>query len=144
MGKFAKYQQKSDRKESTARYTFYELEGEPFLDVVLADSSNTGYINALLRRNRSRAAMRNRRVTKSTIERQRDEDRKLFARHVVKGWGKVLDDETGKPIELTVEECEEFLFAIPYWAFDTMRDFASDPQSFLEDAEEDGEEMGKD
>ena len=98
----------------------------------MADSSNKPYFNGLLKlqaKGRSR-----RKVTPELVNRNRREDLKLYAKHVVKGWEQVFDKK-GNPVKFTPAVCEEFLGAIETWMFDELRDFCADPQSFVSDDE---------
>ncbi len=127
----------SSGKKETARYTFFEILGEPWLDVRLADESNKPFFNALLRRQQqSRRGFRMRQISTETLRQRRMEDARLYAKFVVVGWGNVTD-KNGEDVPFTVEDCKKFLRMIPYWLFDELRDFASDPSSFLTEDEPD-------
>ena len=129
----------------TARHTFYEFEGEPWLDIKPATESNKAFFNALLKCQRQRRGMRLQRggtLTVDMIKRTRDEDRDLYAKYIVTGWGGVVDVES-KTVELSPDNCREFLHAISDESFDLLRDFAGDPQTFVEDAVPDTEETAK-
>ena len=143
MTDFSNIQQK--QPTTSARFTFYGIEGQPWVDVSQADESNKPYFNALLKSQlRNRRAFRAGRITADTVEQGRAEDRRLYAKHIVKGWGNLVDAD-GSHVEFSVESCGEFLSAIPYWMFDELRDFSSDPQSFVDQgtAEEDLDDSGK-
>ena len=127
----------------TARHTFYEIKGEPWVEVKPATEWNKGFFNALLKRQRrGRRILRAGTLTVDMIKRTRDEDRDLYAKHIVTDWGGVVDVE-GKPVELSPDNCCDFLYAIPDESFDMLRDFASDSQTFVEDAVTDTEETSK-
>ena len=102
----------------------------------MADASNKPYFNGLLK---LQAKGRNRRrVTPELVDRNRREDRKLYAKYVVKGWENVFDKK-GEAVTFTPAVCEEFLGAIETWMFDEFRDFCADPSSFLSDNADSGE-----
>ena len=127
----------------TARHIFYEIEGEPWLEVKPATEWNKPFFNALLKRQRrGRRILRAGTLTVDMIKRTRDEDRDLYAKYIVTGWGGVVDVDS-KPVDLSPANCQDFLYAISDESFDLLRDFAGDPQTFVEDAVIDTEETAK-
>ena len=127
---------------STVRYTFYEIEGEPWLDIVSATEYNKPYFNELLKRQRrNRRSIRTGKISVDTLKNNREEDLDLYAKHVIKGWGKIQDSK-GNEVPFSKGACLDFLKAIPNWIFDDLRNFAADPLSFHVDGELD-EEAGK-
>ena len=127
----------------TARHIFYEIPGEPWLEVKPATEWNKPFFNALLKRQRrGRRLLRGGTLTVDMIKRTRDEDRDLYAKHIVIGWGGVVDVDS-KTVELSPENCHDFLYAIPDESFDLLRDFAGDSQTFVEDAVTDTEDTAK-
>ena len=127
----------------TARHTFYEIKGEPWVEVKPATEWNKGFFNALLKRQRrGRRLQRAGTLTVDGIKRMRDEDRELYSKHIVAGWGGVVDVD-GRAVELSPDNCCDFLHAIPDESFDMLRDFAGDSQTFVEDVVTDTEETGK-
>ena len=145
MNDFSHLQSHAAQASKTARHTFYEIKGKPWLDVAPAAAGNKPYFNALLRsQGKNRKRLRSGKITADDIERARDEDRRLYAKHVVKGWGNVRDAK-GKAVAFSQEACKDFLEALPYWLFDDLRGFASDPDSFVDDDDEpiDTGELGK-
>lgn len=114
----------------TVDFTIFQIEGEPSLQVTAASESNRGYFNELLRKGGKRQAKKTK-VDAETIKRNREEDRVLYAKHIVKGWTGV-NDADGKPVKFTEGECLGFLSSLPDWLFDELRTFASDIQNFIE------------
>lgn len=123
----------------TVEFTIFQIEGEPSLHVVAASESNRGYFNELLRKGGKRQAKK--KVDAATVKSNREEDRVLYAKHIVKGWTGV-NDANGKEVEFTEGECLGFLSSLPDWLFDELRAFASDIQNFI-DAPIDVEEKAK-
>lgn len=123
--------------KGTVPFIFYQIDGEPQLDCKAATEANKSYHNALLKRN-AKLAQRFRagRVSRVMLERNRDEDRELYAKFVVKGWDKVVDDD-GKAVPFSVEACTEFLTKLPNYLFDEVRQFCTAPANFLDDDEPD-------
>lgn len=114
----------------------------PVLEVVHAGESNKVYFNELLKRgNRNQRQIVAGKITTALIEDNRDENRKLYAKHVVKGWRDVAD-ATGKPVPFTQEAALEFMEALPDWLFDQVTSFCSDPLNFVGDTSLDVGEVG--
>lgn len=119
--------------EKTATYTLYQLAGEPTLLVSSATESNKPYFNALLRKSRRNVrAVQAKNINAGTISENRDEDRALYAEHIVKGWEGVKDSKNNT-VEFNKENLKDFLEALPNWLFDEVRNFASRPENFIED-----------
>ena len=129
-----------------ARYTMFQVMGEPYIEVSHAGESNKPYFNALLRRSKKNMRrMRAGAVDAAALADNRDEDRALYPRYIVKGWGisekaGVILDSTGNEIEYSAENVSTFLKALPNWLFDELRLFCGEESNFLEDLEE-GEEV---
>ena len=117
----------------TARYDFPHIKGEPWLDVKQANDNNRAYYNGLLRYQRRSSRRRGRTITVQDVAENREQDRLLYARHVVVKWGNVRD-RGGEEVALSEDACREFLQAIPNVDMDELRDFAATPHSFSKDA----------
>lgn len=140
MPNFASLKKLEVTSERTAWYELFQIEGTdegpPRLLVAPATEANKPYYNALLRRQQRNATVtRLGRVTAAVLEANRDDDRELFALHVVRNWERVTEDpapgETEpKPVPFSVENCREFLRALPNWLFDDLRMFAMNPLHF--------------
>lgn len=140
---FSHLKAKGQQRRNIATFTFSSLEGNPELDVVLADVSHPGYFNAFVASRRGNGM-----VVPSTpeeIRRQRRIDARLFAKHIVKNMRNVLDASMAS-VPFSEENVREFLYALidgPYWEFDLFRGFVTNPQNFYEtedDSEKDEEE----
>ena len=102
----------------------------PFLMVKPATEANKPFARAqLLRSNKRIKSTGGRGVSLETIEGSRDDDRELYPRFVITGWGNVFDTSK-KEITFSVRECEEFLTALPNWIFDGLRSYCTNPQNF--------------
>ena len=114
----------------------------PVLKVLHAGESNKPYFNELLKRgNRNQRQIVAGKITTSLIEDNRDENRKLYAKYVVKGWTDVVD-AAGKPAAFTPDTCLEFLEALPDWLFDQVTTFCSDAMNFVGETSLDVGETG--
>lgn len=67
-------------------------------------------------------------VTTESITKSEDRDIDVFARHVVRGWDNVYDDN-GQPVPYSVESAIELLNIVRS-EFYKLRSFATDPRSF--------------
>lgn len=117
----------------TARMTLHALESEPVLILAPATEENKPYFNGLLKRNaRNLTRIQSRTITVSVTKENRDEDRRLYAEHVVRGWENVLDSQ-GNQVPFDKEVCLEFLTALPGYIFDDVRVFATNPRNFTDE-----------
>ena len=66
------------------------------------------------------------------VRENRDQDRVLFAKYVVKGWKRIIDSE-GNEVEFNEKNCFDFLTCLPDWIFDQVRNFAATPDNFIDD-----------
>ena len=129
---------------ATAEFCFYRIAGEPTLTVRPAHESNREFFNAALKK--SKAAMRRLRgrkgqmPTPETIEQARQEDIRLFAKHVVVSWTGVVEASGGE-VELTEEVCRQFLEAIPSDMFTELRAFCLDIDNFRDEDCMDADEL---
>lgn len=133
--------------QSTSKFVFYDLEGEPWLTVRPAHEINKPYFNALLKRNTSGNRRRvNRVIDAAAIERDRSEARELYGKHItnVGPWGGWVD-EAGLEIPLTQATVEALMQNLPPEQFDQLRVYCADLSNFRVDPiDPDGaEETGK-
>lgn len=135
------------KSEMTAELTLHDIENpdgtSPVLILAPATEVNKGYYNGLLRR--SRKNMRNiqaQNFDTSMIKDNRDNDRVLYSKHIVKGWRTVKDDK-GKNVTFNEESCLGFLEALPDWLFDNVRNFATIVRNFIDVDVPDVEETSK-
>lgn len=130
------YLNKIEVRDQTAEYIISEIEvngKSPTLVLTPTTQANQAYFNAVLKSSTKKA----RRTAGSGIDASilsegRDEDRTLFAKHVVKGWSNVVDAKTGKPVPFNAAECQAFLEALPDWKFDDIRNFCGNARNFLD------------
>lgn len=105
----------------------------PVLLVASATESNTQYYNSLLR-----DAVKNARkvkkggVSAEMMKKNRDQDRELYPKYVIKGWYNV-PDATGEDVRFSQEACSDFITQLPDWIFDDLRNYCSDPTNFVEE-----------
>lgn len=120
--------------QSTARFTFYNLAGEPWLLVRPAGETNRPYFNAVLKRQSARRGVVARVITAEQLERNRNEDRELYAEFVWAGEaGGWLDDTTNAPVTMTRETVRELLQQLPADQFDELRVYCNQVQNFRPD-----------
>lgn len=120
------------QQDKLVDYPMYEISGEQVLKLAPATQANKSYFNALLRKTREKSrALQTKDIDAKVLDANREEDRELYAAHVVKGWEGVTDS-AGKLVEFDKDSCLGFLEALPDWIFDNLRNFASKPQNFTE------------
>ena len=133
-------------KDTTAVYTLYALEGDPSLVVATALETNKNYYNAVLRKaKKNLRRIRSGTVSAEQLREQRDDDRVLFAKHVVKGWNNLVDSKH-KPVPFSEKNALSFLKQLPDWIFDEVRSWCGDANNFLAEddmTEEEVEETGE-
>ena len=136
MGQFSKLSKLDVKRDRTAEFTFFQLEGRPSLRVRPAEEVNKAYFNALLKR-RSRRSVRRIRAGSADaaqVAENRAEDRELYAKHVVVGWSGVKND-SGVEVPFGPAPLGEFLAALPDWLFDELRLFCSEVTNFVDEEE---------
>lgn len=135
MADFSHLQALEVSADKTARYTLHQITVNgltPTLIVAPATDANKPYFNALLKRaGKSRRAVRAGAVNTGMIEENREEDRELYPRHVLKGWEDVTDAR-GEVVDFSPAEVASFLEQLPDWMFDDVRSFCGDPANFAE------------
>ena len=124
------------RPSGQATLTMYQIRGEPTLTLKPASEANKGYYTPLIKRNsRNSRRIAAGKVNAKMLKQSRDEDRELFSKFVVTDWADVMDS-AGEAVEFSKENCYDFLKALPDWLFDEVRQFASEPENFIEDEDE--------
>lgn len=131
--------------EKIVEYPLYQIDGvgdeTPVLLLKPANESNKPYYNDLLRKSRSKmSAISSKKITANTVKQNRDEDRALFADHVIAGW-RSIPDADGNAVEFSKENAKAFFESIPSWIFDDIRVFAQDMTNYIDSA--DGEDTAK-
>lgn len=116
--------------KSKSVYTFYEIEGEPWIEVYPATETNKRYTNAVLEQSgKMLQRLQGRKMTTRMIEDARKEDRPLYAQLVATGrWGVI--DAHGNQLEFTADVCEAFFNAIPNRLFDGLRKYCGNESNF--------------
>lgn len=132
------YLNKYDVNESETReYPIVEIESDdglcPTLTVKVATEANKAYRDGLMRdRGTVKSHSRiNKKLSEKEIQNTRNADRRLYSETVVIGW-KAVPDVSGNPVEFNVENCRQFLEALPNWVFDRLRMFCTDPANFTQ------------
>jgi len=120
------------QKDKTVEYTIHELTDAPVLNVLPATEANKSYWNVHLKNLNKRKHFKKRTVTAGMVKDVRDEDRKMFPVHIIKGWNNMIDPTTEEEIPYTHEDCIEFVKALPDHIFDELREFCTDPANFVE------------
>ena len=122
-------------KGMTAEFTLHDIENpdetSPVLILSPATEVNKGYFNGLLRRSRQNMPqIQAQNFDTSMLQDNRNDDRELYSKYVVKGWRDVKDDK-GKNVTFNEENCLGFLEALPDWIFDDARNFATKVRNFI-------------
>lgn len=119
----------------TAEFTIHQVTvngRSPTLILAPATEANKGYFNALLKRaGKSARKVKAGNINVGLIEENRDEDRDLYPKLIVKGWRDVTDIN-GTDVEFNVDDCAKFLAQLPSWLFDDIRAFAGDTSNYVE------------
>lgn len=141
---FSHLQKLEVSRHTTAEYEFIDLRGNPTLTVVPATEANQGYFGTLLKRNKTYARrLRSQGMTRELLQKNRNEDRELYAKFVVKGWRGIRDAD-GADVPFSPEACREFFNKLPDHMFDDVRAFCAEPSSFIEIIDdEEVEELGE-
>ena len=133
------------RGDTTTELTLHQIDvggKSPTLIVAPATDANKPFFNAQLKRSgKSIQQIRAGRITAGMIEDNREEDRELYPRYVIKGW-KDMVDAKGKAVEFSVDACTDFIDSIPSWLFDDIRNYCGNPQNFVASASIDVETAG--
>lgn len=133
MSKFKRFKNYEVDAKKVIEYPIYEIEGEPILLLSPATDVNKPYMNNLLRIGKTSIMQaRSGSMSSKTLQQNREQDRYLYPRYVIKGWKKVFEDN-GSECEFTPENCEDFLNALPDWVLDKIRNFAGNPANFVDE-----------
>lgn len=74
-------------------------------------------------------------VTCEFLEAQLEQDRPLYVKYIIKGWGNMLDGVTKEPIPFSKKTCAGLLDALPDFEFEAIREAASTMDLFLDEYE---------
>ncbi len=145
---FANLQGTSVSKESTARFVFEDLPGEPWLQVRLGGQMNKPYFQAVLAAQSSKGR-RKRKKTKAAslsvaeLEKNRELDRELYPEHIDGGaWGGWLEDDPDRPgkyreVPYSPEAFGDLMAQLEDYLFDELRAFCNEPLNFSSEDEPD-------
>lgn len=102
-----------------------------------ATDANKFYYNALLRVSgaRARRMARSDKMHPEDIAKNREEDRQLFPKYVLRGWENIRDRQNNQ-VPFSRETAKEFCEKIPDWLMDRIRNFAGSPENFTADDQE--------
>ncbi len=112
----------------------------PVLIGKLAGEVNKPYATAVARKalkqqKGARGASVSPEVAVTMAGKNRDDDRALFAQHVITGWRDVCD-HSGAAVDFSKDSCLDFFNALPDDFFDQIRGFFADPANFRETVSE--------
>lgn len=139
--------------ETTTEYKFWDIPGVPSIILAPAIDANPAYLEYRIRLAAKDAEeAKNEKVdpldvpvtpeiVKADQERARERDRKIIAHACARGWGVAPFDAYGAQPEFSVENCLDFLRAVPDWIFDPMRPFVQNVRNFTPDVV-DGRKLG--
>lgn len=114
-------------KDKTVDYVVEDLNNEPTLFIVPATEANKGYFNALLKKTKIKNV--GKKINTDVLARNRDEDRELYPKYVIKGWSGMVDDNN-KEVKFDQKICTKFLEMLPDWIFNKLRNFAATSENF--------------
>lgn len=138
--------QNIDPMARTAWIDLPEFGPDAAIEVAYAGEDNSGYLNAMLRladrRERGKKKSKGRAVVDvgaqfAALVDVRDDDRKLYPTHVIRGWRSIPgrenpEDEALIDVAFTPENVREFCATIPSFLMDRIREGASDVSRFIE------------
>ncbi len=143
MSKFNQLKQYDIQPEKSVRYDLVDIQMNdhtPYLMVKPATEGNKPFARAQLQRSNKRVrAAGARGVTLENLAANRDDDRELYPRFIITGWGNVFDVDQ-KEVPFSVKDCVDFLEELPDWIFDKVRLFCVEPGNFAETV--DREDLG--
>lgn len=118
-----------------AKYTFEDLDGQPWIECAPATEVNPEFYNRYLKAASKGKGASAKAPTVDMIKAARGRDTGLYAKHVAKDWGGVIDDQDNT-LSFSREVCQEFLTLLPIEMFDEFRAWAMDITNFLVDPNE--------
>ena len=125
-------------KQDTVEYTMSPVTLSnglsPVLNVSPATDVNKQYMSALIKQNAQNRRMA--KITLKTVTDNREKDIELYAKHVIKDWKNVVD-ENNEAVPYSSDEGTDFLTQLcqnnQSWVFDDLRVFCSDMSNFVQD-----------
>jgi hypothetical protein len=143
MADFSQFQRLEVSSTKQIDYIFPQLGGQVSVKVICATEENKPFFNAMLKRARKNNKMvQAGAINVNVVANNRNEDRELYAKYIVKGWSNVTD-KSGKPVEFNETECLDFLKALPGHVFDGLREFCGNLMNFSEEESLDADTTGK-
>jgi len=136
------------KEDDTAEMDLYGIElpnGEvPVLIGRHGGETNKPYANAIVKNSvQQQKIVRAGKMNVAMLQRNRDEDRLLYSKHVITGWRGVCD-ASGKEVPFSQESCHHFFQALPDDIFDSVREFFGNPANFRQGIDpEDAADKGK-
>jgi predicted YcjX-like family ATPase len=122
--------QKAEVRDAELPYKLEQIEGAPTIWFAPGTDVNKTFQNETLRRaNQRQRTRRNKLVTPDTVEASRQEDREIIAKTCAKRWD--VKDADGQDVEFTYENVLEFFQALPNWIFDELRQWVTEPSTFV-------------
>lgn len=108
------------------------------LQVLTAGESNPEYFRAILKQPaENQNGMRKKKkgtvvvTTDADVKEGRAKDREMFAKYVVVGFVKIVDEDN-EDVEFTAENAHALMKALPDWLFDELRNFCLDISNFTD------------
>jgi hypothetical protein len=140
---FSNLQGASIDAKSSAVYTFWQLDGEPWIKVHPGSDINKPYFAAVLSgQSKSRRKLLKGNVDMEMLNRNRKRDRQLYPKYIDAGeWGGWIDRETGEEVPYSPEGFAELMEQLPDHLFDELRAFVNDPAEFMEEDEPSEEDI---
>ena len=128
-----------DISESIVRFELPWYSPGAYLLVRTTTAENEPYNEGMLRMsgNRQRQIAAGGRLTAAEAKQDQEEDRGLYPKYVVTGWGKLLDKATGEEVIFTLANVKAFFKGVPPWIFNRLRLFTMKPENFLHDEDRD-------
>lgn len=123
--------------QSTARFTFFDLPGEPWVLVRPGGDTNRPYFQAVLAsQSKNRKRLMKGKIDAEMLEKNREVDRKLYPQYIDAGeWGGWQDD--AGLVEYTPSGFAELMQQLPADLFDELRAFCNEPVNFRSEDEPD-------
>lgn len=135
MADFSHFQKLEVSPDDTSTYKFSDIVVNgvsPVVIVAPATEANKPYYNALLKSQAKRVRQLSRgKVDADMVAENRQEDRRLFPAHVVKGFvdGTVIDSD-GKAVKFNRDVAADFVDALPDDIFDAFRNWCATTDNF--------------
>lgn len=135
--KFAHFDTLNVKGDVTKELTLSQIDVggvSPTLIVGPATEANKPFFNAQLKNSgKNVKQIQAGRVTASMLENNRNEDRELYPKYIIKDWKNMLNSE-GQQLKFSTADCIDFIDSIPDWLFDDIRVYCGNPQNFIQSA----------